>query len=371
MLTPRPVAAAEECRMPIFRPLFDPTSSTWTYLLGDRASGEAVLIDPVFEQVRRDETLVRELGLTLVWTLETHVHADHVTGAWLLRQRLGSRIALSVDGGASGADRLLKHGDRVAFGGRHLEVRSTPGHTNGCLSYVLDDELRVFTGDCLLIRGCGRTDFQQGDAAALYRSVHMQLFTLPAECLVYPGHDYNGMGVSSIAEERRFNPRLGGDVGERDFLGFMQHLNLPHPKKMDAAVPANLRCGRPEGDLQIPADPQWAPLSFTIAGSWDIAPHALAEVLHRVQVVDVRDPEEFGHGLGHIDGARLVPLGQLESRQAELPRDRPIVTVCRSGARSARAAAMLAKAGFAQVANLRGGMLRWRAEGGAVVGAGE
>jgi sulfur dioxygenase len=357
--------------MLIFRPLFDPSSSTWSYLLGDPASAEAVLIDPVFEQLRRDCTLIRELGLTLKWTLETHVHADHVTGAWLLRQRLGSGIALSVEGGAHGADRLLRHGDRVTFGARYLEVRATPGHTDGCLSYVLDDCTRVFTGDCLLIRGCGRTDFQQGDTAALYRSVHLQLFTLPGSCLVYPGHDYNGMGVSSIEEERRFNPRLGGEVAEADFAGFMQHLGLPHPKKMDLAVPANLRCGQPAGDIELPADPQWAHLNFSIAGLWEIAPHALAEIVDRVQVLDVRESEEFSHGLGHIQGALLVPLGQLQARLGELSRERPVVTVCRSGARSARAAAMLTKAGFADVANLSGGMLRWRAEGGAVQGAGE
>ncbi len=357
--------------MLIFRPLFDPSSSTWSYLLGDRASNEAVLIDPVFEQLRRDETLIRELGLTLKWTLETHVHADHVTGAWLLRQRLGSRIALSVDGGAHGADRLLRDGEHVSFGARYLEVRSTPGHTNGCLSYVLDDQTRVFTGDCLLIRGCGRTDFQQGDTAALYRSVHLKLFTLPGGCLVYPGHDYNGMGVSSIDEERRFNPRLGGEVAEADFAGFMENLGLPHPKKMDLAVPANLRCGQPAGDFELPPDPTWARLHFSIGGLWEIAPHDLAEVAHRVQVLDVREPEEFAHGLGHIQGSMLLPLGQLASRLDELPGDRPIVTVCRSGARSARAAAMLAKAGFADVANLSGGVLRWRAEGGAVVEAGE
>jgi len=357
--------------MLIFRPLFDPASSTWSYLLGDTASAEAVLIDPVFEQLRRDQTLITELGLQLKWTLETHVHADHVTAAWLLRQRLGSRIALSVDGGASGADRLLRHGDHVAFGARHLQVRATPGHTDGCLSYVLDDESRVFSGDCLLIRGCGRTDFQQGSAAALYRSVHMQLFTLPGSCLVYPAHVNNGMGVSSIDEERRFNPRLGGDVAEADFAGFMQHLGLPHPKKMDLAVPANQRCGRPEGEVLPPTDPAWAPLSWTIAGLWEITPHALGEVLAKVQLLDVREPAEFAQGLGHIDGALLLPLGQLEQRLGELPRARPIVAVCRSGARSARAAAMLGKAGFADVANLRGGMLRWRAEGGAVVDAGE
>jgi sulfur dioxygenase len=357
--------------MLIFRPLFDPGSSTWSYLLGDRASGEALLIDPVFEQSRRDQTLVRELGLTLKWTLDTHVHADHVTGAWLHRQRLGSRIALSAHSGASGADRLLQHGEHVSFGARHLQVRATPGHTAGCLSYVLDDESRVFTGDCLLIRGCGRTDFQQGSTSALYGSVHTQLFSLPGTCLIHPGHDYNGMGVSSIDEERRCNPRLGGEVGEIDFAGFMNHLGLPHPKKMDIAVPANLRCGQPEGDLELPADPQWAPLNFSFGGLWDITSHALTEVLPKVQVLDVREPEEFAHGLGHIQGALLVPLGDLEARLAEVSAQRPVVTVCRSGARSARAAAMLVKAGFVDVANLSGGMLRWRAEGGAVVGAGE
>ena len=250
-------------------------------------------------------------------------------------------------------------------------MRATPGHTNGCLSYVLDDQSRVFTGDCLLIRGCGRTDFQQGDTASLYRSVHLQLFTLPGSCLVYPAHDYNGMGVSSIDEERRFNPRLGGEVGEADFAGFMQHLGLPHPKKMDLAVPANLRCGQPAGDIELPADPQWAPLHFSIAGLWEITPHALSEISERVQVLDVREPDEYHQGLGHIDGALLVPLGQLQTRLDEVSRERPVVTVCRSGARSARAAAMLTKAGFTDVANLAGGMLRWRAEGGAVRGGGE
>jgi glyoxylase-like metal-dependent hydrolase (beta-lactamase superfamily II)/rhodanese-related sulfurtransferase len=357
--------------MLIFRQLFDPTSSTYTYLLGDRASGEALLIDPVFEQQRRDETLLRELGLRLVTTLDTHVHADHITGAWLHHQRLGSGIALSADSGASGADRLLRHGDLIEFGRRHVQVRATPGHTSGCLSFVLDDESRVFTGDCLLIRGCGRTDFQQGDTAALYRSVHAQLFTLPAACLIYPAHDYNGMSVSSVEEERRCNPRLGGEVGENDFAGFMHHLGLPHPKKMDIAVPANLRCGQPEGDVAPTGDPQWAPLVFNFSGLWDITPHALADVAAKVQIVDVREPAEFNRGLGHIHGAVLLPLGELQSRLDELSHDKPVVTVCRSGARSARAAAMLGKAGFEQVANLAGGMLRWRAEGGAVQAAGE
>ena len=165
--------------MLVFRQLFDPTSSTYTYLLGCSTSGEAVLIDPVFEQVRRDAALISELGLKLQWTLETHVHADHVTGAWLLKQKLGSGIALAEASGAAGADRLLADGDRIAFGRRSLEVRATPGHTNGCVTYVLDDESMAFTGDCILIRGSGRTDFQQGDPRALYRSVRSRIFSLP------------------------------------------------------------------------------------------------------------------------------------------------------------------------------------------------
>ena len=357
--------------MLIFRQLFDPTSSTYTYLLGDSKSGEAVLIDPVFEQVRRDAALVTELGLSLAWTLETHVHADHVTGAWMLKRQLGSKIALSSDGGAVGADRYLVHGDRIRFGERQLEVRATPGHTAGCLTYVLDDETRAFTGDCLLIRGTGRTDFQQGDAHAMYRSIRSQILTLPASCLLYPAHDYRGLLVTSVEEERRFNPRLGGEISENDFTGYMKNLRLPHPKKLDVAVPANLKCGRPDAEQAAGADPVWAPLTFTFAGIWEIQPHALEEHLRDVQVVDVREPDEFEGRLGHISGATLIPLGQLAARAGEIGRDRPVVAVCRAGGRSAQATVILQKAGFKQVANLAGGMLRWRTEGHATVGGGE
>jgi sulfur dioxygenase len=235
--------------MLIFRQLFDSTSSTYSYLLGDDASGQAVLIDPVFEHARRDSALVRELDLTLVATLETHVHADHVTGAWLLKQRSGSRILGSAAGGAQGLDRALAHGDRVTFGARHLDVRATPGHTDGCLTFVLDDERMAFTGDALLIRGCGRTDFQQGSPRRLYQSVHTCILSLPAHCLLYPGHDYKGLTVTSVAEERRFNPRFGGDSSESDFAGYMSNLGLPHPRLMDIAVPANLRVGEPESHV--------------------------------------------------------------------------------------------------------------------------
>jgi glyoxylase-like metal-dependent hydrolase (beta-lactamase superfamily II) len=229
--------------MLIFRQLFDPQSSTYTYLLGDPAARQAVLIDPVFEQVRRDAALITELGLKLVATLETHVHADHVTGAFLLKQRMGSQILVAKAGGAQDADRYLVQDDVVAFGGRRLLVRATPGHTDGCLTFVLDDSSMAFTGDCLLIRGSGRTDFQQGDPAAMYRSVHDAIFSLPNDCLLYPAHDDRGLTVTSVAEERRFNPRLGGQIAVGDFTGYMANMKLAHPKLIDVAVPANLRCG--------------------------------------------------------------------------------------------------------------------------------
>jgi len=350
--------------MIVFRQLFDSPSSTYTYLLGDPATGEAVLIDPVFENARRDAALVRELGLTLVSTLDTHVHADHVTGAWLLKQRCGSAIVLSGAAKASHVDRLLGHGDLVAFGKHHLEARATPGHTAGCMTFVLDDRSMAFTGDSLLIRGCGRTDFQQGSPTELFRSVREQIFSLPQTCLLYPAHDYRGVTVTSVAEERRFNPRLGGDVDEADFAGYMNNLGLPHPKLMDIAVPANLRCGKPESTDALPAEPSWAPLAYTFSGVWEIQPEALEEHGRAFQIIDVREPHEFTDSLGHIAGARLIPLSQLPSRMGELEPGRPIVTVCRSGARSAQATVLLQKSGFVNVANLAGGMLRWRSASG-------
>ena len=352
--------------MLIFRQLFDAASSTYTYLLGD--AGQAVLIDPVFEHERRDTALLRELGLELVATLDTHVHADHVTAAWLLKQRCGSQILLSEHSGAANADRLLQHGDRVAFGSRSLGVRATPGHTSGCLSYVLDDHSMAFTGDSLLIRGCGRTDFQQGSPDNLFRSVKQQILSLPMACLLYPAHDYRGLTVTSVGEEQRFNPRLGGDVDAADFAGYMNNLGLPHPKLMDIAVPANLRCGQPDAMASLPTEPGWAPLVCSFSGIWEIQPTALQERtagrrVHDIQIIDVREPAEFTDVLGHIRGATLLPLSQLAARADDIARDRPVVAVCRSGARSAQATVLLQKAGYTQLANLAGGMLRWHAEG--------
>ena len=349
--------------MLIFRQLFDHQSSTYTYLLADKASGAAVLIDPVFEQVQRDTALLHELNLHLTCSAETHIHADHVTGAWMLKRHFGSSIALAKASGADCADLKLVHGDRIVFGARYLQVRATPGHTNGCLTYVLDDASIAFTGDCLLIRGSGRTDFQQGSPHAMFSSVHREIFTLPGDCLLYPAHDYRGLTATSVAEEKRFNPRLGGQISEADFTGHMKHLSLTHPKQIDVAVPANLKCGRRDDVPAALIAPRWAELTFTFVGIWEIQPRALEEVANQVEIVDVREPDEYSGALGHIHGATLIPLGQLASRAGELTRARAVVTVCRSGARSAQAVVILQRMGFGDVANLAGGMLRWHADG--------
>jgi len=224
-----------------FRQLFDPDTSTYTYILGDPIAREAVIIDPVREQAERDLQLLRNLGLSLKAVLETHVHADHVTGASDLAERTGAETVVSRHGGAPCADRQVGDGDTVVFGGEVIRVIATPGHTPGCVTYHWRD--RIFTGDALFIGGCGRTDFQGGDAATLYRSVTRKLFPLPDETLVYPGHDYNGRCVTSIGQERQSNPRLGG-TSEAEFVALMEGLNLPEPKRIHEAVPANQRCGR-------------------------------------------------------------------------------------------------------------------------------
>lgn len=344
----------------IFRQLFDADSSTYTYLLADPVCREAVLIDPVFEQHLRDRALLEELDLKLVATLDTHCHADHVTGAWLMQQATGSKIGISRRYGAmvGGADLLLDHGDQIKFGDRSLEVRATPGHTDGCVTYVLDDQSMAFTGDCLLIRAAGRCDFQQGNAHTMYQSITEQIFSLPDACLVLPGHDYNGRTASTVREEKQFNPRIGGEADERDFVGYMENLGLPHPKKIDIAIPANCRCGRPEDDA-TPVIAAWGPVRQTYAGIKEIEPQWVAENLLAVHVLDVRETEEFNDDLGHVANAQLVPLNELAERAGELPTSKPIVAVCKSGRRSGQATVILKKQGIDQVASLRGGMLRW------------
>lgn len=227
----------------IFRQLVDPETSTYTYLLGDERTREAVLIDPVLEQLERDSALLRELDLLLRWTLDTHVHADHVTASGRLRERHGSKVGVGARTGVANADLLLRDGDVLRVGDLELEVIETPGHTGGCVTYACSMAAMAFTGDALLIRGCGRTDFQEGDAAALFRSVRERIFSLPDAWLLYPGHDYRGRTVTTVTEEKRFNPRLGLDRSREQFTSVMEGLRLAYPARMALAVPANLESG--------------------------------------------------------------------------------------------------------------------------------
>jgi sulfur dioxygenase len=343
----------------LFRQLFDQVSSTYTYLLADEGTREAVLVDPVFERHVRDAALIRELDLKLLYTIDTHCHADHVTGAWLMKETFGSRAALAAVYDAANIDVPLRHGDVIRFGGSSLEVRATPGHTDGCLSLVTPDHKMVFTGDALLVRGAGRTDFQQGDPALLYQSIKEQLFSLPDDCVVYPAHDYDGRISSTIGEERRFNARIGGNAREEDFVGYMLNLALPHPKQLDLAVPANLRGGKPE-DGTTREGPSWAPLVTTYAGILEIKPDWVASHRDEVRILDVRSAGELHGELGHLLGAQHIPLEELRARASEVRADRPVVIVCQTGRRSGIATQILAKAGIVKVANLAGGMLAWR-----------
>ncbi|XP_068629933.1 persulfide dioxygenase ETHE1, mitochondrial [Battus philenor] len=236
----RLISSGQEQRF-FFRQLFDTVSSTYTYLLGDIHTREAVLIDPVLEHAERDATLINELGFKLVYAMNTHMHADHVTGTGKLKSLLpGTK---SVIGKASGAqaDIHLVDGDHVKFGEYKILAAATPGHTNGCLTYIFDQQCMAFTGDTLLIRGCGRTDFQEGSSERLYKSVHSRIFTLPEHYTLYPAHDYKGQTATTVGEEKKYNPRLTKPLEE--FIHIMDTLNLPYPKMIDKALPANRVCG--------------------------------------------------------------------------------------------------------------------------------
>ena len=223
--------------------LFDPESWTYTYLLWDEDTKDAVLIDPVDIQVDRDLALVKELGLNLVYGINTHAHADHITGTGLLKRRVAGFQSVISTASKAIADVHVDPGDEIHFGNHFLSVKATPGHTEGCMSFVSDDESMVFTGDALLIMGCGRTDFQGGSAGTLYDSVHTQLFTLPESCIVYPAHDYKERTESTIGKEKAENPRLGNGKTKEEFIEIMANLKLDYPKKIDVAVPANMKCG--------------------------------------------------------------------------------------------------------------------------------
>lgn len=225
----------------IFRQLFEPLSSTLTYLIGCEETRNAILVDPVINSIDRDLAELQRLGLKLAFTLETHIHADHITGALHLKQRTGSRVASPAIDRLACADVGIVEGIPLRVGNLVLDPLHTPGHTDGHYAYRMRD--RVFTGDALLIDGCGRTDFQNGNAQQLYRSVHEKLFPLPGECLVYPGHDYHGRRVSTVEQERLRNPRLGCGRTLEEFEAIMANLNLPYPRFIDYAVPGNRLCG--------------------------------------------------------------------------------------------------------------------------------
>ena len=232
----------------VFRQLFDPESCTLTYLLADPLTGDAILIDTVRERVGACVSLLQEMSLQLVSVLETHIHADHLSGAGSLREITGAATVTGDPSAADCADRVVEDGDTIVFGNEVLRVIPTPGHTPGCVTYHWRD--RLFTGDALMIGGCGRTDFQGGNAGRLYDSITMRLFTLPDETLVYPGHDYKGQRVSCIGQERMTNPRLSGRTRE-EFMDLMDSLNLPPPARIAEALPANLNCGNPVGNSII------------------------------------------------------------------------------------------------------------------------
>lgn len=242
----------------IFRQLFEPESSTYTYLIGCRDTGKAVLLDPVLETVDRDLAALQELGLTLEYSLETHIHADHVTSACRLRSLTGCKIAYPEMDGLPCADVGVSEANPLSIGRLMFQPLFTPGHTDAHHSYLVDlpGSRRVFTGDALLIDGCGRTDFQSGDSGALYRSIHEKIFSLPCDTLVYPAHDYQHRHVSTVAQERERNPRLGGGKTLEEFVEIMANLDLPYPKRINVAVPANRLCGDcPQEEDALAAEP--------------------------------------------------------------------------------------------------------------------
>jgi len=323
--------------------LFDPHSSTYTYLLFDENSREAVIIDPVDEQLERDLAKLREYGLKLLWSVETHAHADHITSGGLLAEHTGARTAAPAGCHIGTAAVQLKDGDVLRFGGEQIEALHTPGHTAGSMSYVWRDH--VFTGDTLLIGGCGRTDFQSGSAADLYRSLTQVLFALPDETIVWPGHDYSGRTQSTIGEEKKTNARVAGKT-QAEFEATMAALHLPRPKRIDEAVPANLTSGL-RHDAGSESEAVRPRTDQGYAG--DVPPQLAYEWWNRgdAVLVDVRSDAER-EWVGFVPGA--VPLAWKQwpgmamnaefdaALRAAVPPGKKAVLMCRSGVRSIAAA---------------------------------
>lgn len=339
----------------IFHQLFEAESSTYTYIIADKKSKEAAIIDPVLETVDRDLKLIEELGLKLMYILDTHIHADHITGAGEIRKRTQAKTAVSRDAEVACVDISLEDGQELLLGDKKLKVVATPGHTNTCLTYAFEG--MIFTGDALLIRGCGRTDFQQGSSEKLYDSVHEKLFHFPDETLIYPAHDYRGQTSSTIGLERKFNPRLGDDKTKDDFKKIMAELKLANPKKIHEAVPANLACGKIKDARTL--HPQIVD-GIPEVTCEDVLSHSPQIETEKVKVIDVRRPDEFNSEYGHIKGSELITLGPDLTKFLENGnRSEEIIFVCRSGGRSANATTESHKLGYKFAVNMAGGMMRW------------
>lgn len=302
--------------------MFDRDSCTYTYLLVDPETHEGVIIDAVKEQLERDLVCIEELGIELIYCIETHVHADHITSAGSIRQKTGAKIAYSRSAAIKSIDIELNDGDELPLGRHIIKAITTPGHTHGCMSFYVDG--MAFTGDCLLIRGCGRTDFQQGDSGDLYHSITQKLFTLPDETLVYPGHDYNGKTCSTIAEEKQWNPRLGQGKSLDDFLQIMQNLNLALPKKINEAVPANTNCG-----INFRAN-AYIHEEFSMQSLYKVWRHQ--EESDNTLIVDNRTTEEYS--AGHIPRSQNIPLGTEPQHLQTLKNYGHVYLYCHSGRRS-------------------------------------
>ncbi|KJC57342.1 hydrolase glyoxylase [Bradyrhizobium sp. LTSPM299] len=343
----------------IFRQLFDSVSGTYSYLLASRAGGEALILDPVLEKADRYCKLLQELDLRLVKAVDTHLHADHVTGLAELRDRTQCITIMGEQSKADVVSMRVADGDRVTIEGLCLEAMYTPGHTDDSYSYLMGD--RVFTGDTLLIRGTGRTDFQNGSARAQYDSIFNRLLKLPEETMVFPAHDYKGDTVSTIGEEKRYNPRLQVKSID-DYVELMNNLNLPNPKLMDVVLPANMHVGLHQDEL--------AREGLALSACDAIASLGRPDIL----LVDLRESgERTKHGM--LPGAlhapypaicdNLRPGGML--REVAAATGRRVVFFCAFGERSAMAVAAAKKAGLANTAHIEGGIDAWKKAGGPVV----
>jgi glyoxylase-like metal-dependent hydrolase (beta-lactamase superfamily II)/rhodanese-related sulfurtransferase len=344
----------------IFRQLFDAVSGTYTYLLASRHGGEALIIDPVLEKVDRYIQLVKELDLKLVKAVDTHLHADHITGLGALRDRTQCVTVMGEQSKVDVVSMRVAEGDKLAIEGLHLDVIYTPGHTDDSYCFRLAD--RVFTGDTLLIRGTGRTDFQNGDPRAQYDSIFNKLLRLADETLVFPAHDYKGETVSTIGEERACNPRLKVKSVE-EYVALMNALNLPNPKMMDVAVPANMRVGLAQEEIARRGWAVTAGDAMGLVGKSDVA------------LVDLREQRERDrHGV--IPGSLHIPYGDLGpsvragGMLGELARatGKRIVFYCAFGERSAMAVQMAQEAGLASACHIQGGIDAWRKAGGPLKG---